>query len=105
MHGMSAHPEGTLLNRCLLAIALDLGNYAHYIKTQVNPICSHFPLNHTPFAGDYCFGTQNETYWADIRNSATRSYLYSTCTEGGLYQVAPKHGPSLISNVLDVNCK
>lgn len=32
-----------------------------------------------------------------------RSYLYTTCTEAGFYQVAPATGPSLISRVLQVN--
>lgn len=36
-------------------------------------------------------------------NSAGRSYLYSTCTEQGAYQVAPSSGPSLISKVLQVD--
>ena len=81
---------------------INLGNYANYIKKYVNPICTGYPLYHTPFDGDYCFGTQNQTYWADVRNSAKRSYLYTTCTENGFYQTAPKSGPSLISNVLDV---
>jgi len=80
----------------------NLGNYANYIKKYINPICTGFPLDHTPFDGHYCFGTQNQTYWADIRNSETRSYLWSTCTESGLYQVAPAYGPTLVSNVLDV---
>ena len=38
----------------------------------------------------------------DTANSGSRSYLYQTCTESGLYQVAPKHGPSLIANPLQV---
>jgi hypothetical protein len=42
------------------------------------------------------------TFWADTTNSASRSYLYSTCTEQGAYQVAPRNGPSLISHVLQV---
>lgn len=76
----------------------NLGNYAAYVKRVVLPICT---------TGDYdstaCFGTQNQSYWADTTNSATRSYLYSTATEQGAYQVAPAHGPSLISRVLQVN--
>ena len=44
-----------------------------------------------------------ETYWADTSNTALRSYLYSSCTEQGAYQVAPATGPSLISRVLQLN--
>lgn len=43
------------------------------------------------------------TFWANTTNSETRSYLYSTCTEQGAYQVAPQNGPSLISRVLQVD--
>lgn len=75
-----------------------LGAYANYVKQVVLPICS---------SGDYdstsCFGTQNASYWADTTNSALRSYLYSTCTELGAYQVAPASSPKLISQVLQVN--
>ena len=76
----------------------NLGNYANYIKQYLIPICDGVPINSVQ-----CFGTQNQTYYADITNSADRSYLYSTCTESGLYQVATAHGPSLISRVLQVN--
>ncbi|KAF4635431.1 hypothetical protein G7Y89_g2660 [Cudoniella acicularis] len=43
------------------------------------------------------------TFWADKTNGPNRSYLYTTCTELGAYQVAPKSGPSLIMNVLQVD--
>lgn len=76
----------------------NLGNYANYFKEAFLPLCP---------SGDYnsvsCFGTQNQTYWADTSNSALRSYLYTTCTELGAYQVAPSSGPSLIMNVLQVD--
>ncbi|KAI9667512.1 MAG: hypothetical protein M1821_000328 [Bathelium mastoideum] len=78
----------------------NLGNYANYVKEIVLPYCT---------TGDYdstengCFGTQNVSYWADTTNSDDRSYLYSTCTEQGAYQVAPPTGKSLISRVLQVN--
>ncbi|KAI7362193.1 hypothetical protein KC336_g21722, partial [Hortaea werneckii] len=49
-----------------------------------------------------CFGTQNESYWAETRNSGSRSYLYSTCTKSGIYQAARPYGPSLISRALQV---
>ena len=75
----------------------NLGNYANYIKKYIIPLCDGAPLNST-----YCFGTQNETYWALHHNHGKRSYLYSTCTEGGLYQVATKNGPSLVANPLTV---
>ncbi|KAJ9201928.1 hypothetical protein DTO164E3_3366 [Paecilomyces variotii] len=76
----------------------NLGNYANYVKNVVLPLCP---------SGEYdssaCFGTQNRSFWADTSNSATRSYLYTTCVEQGAYQVAPASGPSLISRVLQVN--
>lgn len=97
----------------------NLGNYANYVKEVVLGYCP---------SGDYgnseCFNTQNgkkplplaalltssrnthfqiEIYWADTTNTATRSYLYSTCTEQGAYQVAPVFGPSLISRVLQLD--
>ncbi|RWA08733.1 hypothetical protein EKO27_g6366 [Xylaria grammica] len=48
-------------------------------------------------------GTQNQSAWADITNSASRSYLYTSCTEQGAYIDAPKEGPSLISRVIDTS--
>ncbi|KAF2483542.1 extracelular serine carboxypeptidase [Neohortaea acidophila] len=82
---------------------INLGNYANYIKTAINPYCRHLPLNHTPHGHDFCFGTQNETYWADVRPWPLKSFLYTSCTEIGFYQAAPESGPSLISKVLNVN--
>jgi hypothetical protein len=77
---------------------LNLGNYANYIKQVLLPLCP---------SGDYnsveCFGTQNETFYADPSNSGSRSYLYSACTEQGTYQVARKTGPTLISRVLQID--
>ncbi|CAG8952089.1 hypothetical protein HYFRA_00000827 [Hymenoscyphus fraxineus] len=79
---------------------VNLGNYAAYFKKNFLPLCS---------SGDYdssiggCFGTQNETYWANPSNSGGRSYLWTTCTELGAYQAAPASGPSLIMNVLQVD--
>lgn len=73
----------------------NFGNYANYIKSYLLPICNGSPINSIS-----CFGTQNQTYYQDPTNSGGRSYLYSTCTESGLYQVATNHGPSLISRVL-----
>jgi hypothetical protein len=75
----------------------NLGNYANYIKNAINPLCTSGDIGSTS-----CFGTQNQTYWADITNSASRSYLYTTCTEAGAYQVAQPFGPSLISRVLQI---
>ncbi|KAG9231604.1 extracelular serine carboxypeptidase-like protein [Amylocarpus encephaloides] len=75
-----------------------LGSYANYFKKTYLPLCP---------SGDYdssqCFGTQNQTFWADVTNGGTRSYLWTTCTELGAYQVAPSSGPSLIMNVLQVD--
>ncbi|TID15117.1 hypothetical protein E6O75_ATG08370 [Venturia nashicola] len=76
----------------------NLGNYAHYIKENIIPLCHGAPIDSTA-----CFGTQNETYYARTANSGGRSYLYSTCAEQGAYQVAPSSGPSLISKVLQVS--
>jgi len=77
---------------------LNLGNYANYVKQTLLPLCA---------SGDYnsveCFGTQNETFYAISSNNEARSYLYSTCTEQGAYQVAQPDGPSLISRVLQVD--
>ncbi|KAK5107937.1 hypothetical protein LTR62_000542 [Meristemomyces frigidus] len=75
----------------------NLGNYANYIKQYLIPVCDGAPINSV-----LCFGTQNQTFYADTTNSASRSYLYSTCTESGLYQVARPYGPSLISRALQV---
>ncbi|OCL06367.1 hypothetical protein AOQ84DRAFT_223885 [Glonium stellatum] len=77
---------------------INLGNYANYVKQTLLPLCVDGDINNS-----VCFGTQNESYWADTTNSGDRSYLYSTCTEQGAYQVAPMHGPSLISRVLQVD--
>ncbi|TVY92702.1 putative extracellular serine carboxypeptidase [Lachnellula willkommii] len=59
-----------------------LGNYANYFKEVVLPGCESGDVN-SPLNG--CFGTQNP------------------CTEQGAYQVAPKSGPALIMNVLQVD--
>jgi hypothetical protein len=75
---------------------VNLGNYANYIKKYViDVICPGIPVNSTD-----CAGTQDVSFWSSIKNTGERSYLYTTCTEYGLYQVAPKHGPSLIANPL-----
>ena len=76
----------------------NLGNYAEYVKATLLPLCEGVPIDSTS-----CFGTQNETFYADPTNSLSRSYLYSTCTEQGVYQVAPASGPSLISRVLQID--
>ena len=76
----------------------NLGNYAQYVKQTLLPRCDGIPIDSTA-----CYGTQNQTFYADTTNSAARSYLYSTCTEQGAYQVAPASGPSLISRVLQVD--
>lgn len=61
---------------------VNLGSYANYIKKQVIPLCGGALINSSD-----CFSTQNQTFWAHYANSGTRSYLYTTCTEYGLYQV------------------
>lgn len=75
---------------------INLGNYANYIKKFVIPLCNGAPINSSS-----CFSTQNVSFWADTTNSAERSYLYTTCTEYGLYQVPEQPGiPSLLSNAI-----
>ena len=77
----------------------NLGNYAHYLKKYVLDVsCAGIPINSSD-----CAGTQNSSWWADVSHSATRSYLYTTCTEYGVYQTAPKNGPALIANPLQVS--
>lgn len=78
----------------------NLGNYANYIKQYLIPTCDG-----TPIASQDCFGRQNQSYYQDTTNSNSRSYLYSTCTEGGAYQAAyPKgQGPNLLSRAVTVN--
>lgn len=77
----------------------NLGNYAAYIKRVVLPLCATGEYNSAD-----CFGTQHPEHWADPTNGATRSYLYSTCTEFGAYQAAyPKGKKSLISRVINAN--
>ncbi|KAL7626655.1 hypothetical protein AAE478_003429 [Parahypoxylon ruwenzoriense] len=46
------------------------------------------------------WGTQNASFWANTQNSATRSYLYTSCVEQGAYIDAPKEGPTLLSRVV-----
>ncbi|KAI0435247.1 extracelular serine carboxypeptidase-like protein [Xylaria sp. FL1042] len=75
-----------------------LGGYANYIKKYTRPLCQ---------SGDYnshdCWGTQNQSAWAEIENSSGRSYLYTSCIEQGAYIDAPKEGPSLLSRVVDIS--
>jgi hypothetical protein len=73
-----------------------LGNYANYIKNSLLPLCP---------SGDYnsndCWGTQNASWWADITNSATRSYVYTSCIEQGAYIDGPTDGPALLSRIIN----
>ncbi|KAI5365513.1 putative peptidase S28, alpha/Beta hydrolase [Septoria linicola] len=75
----------------------NLGNYANYIKQYLVSTCDG-DIDSTS-----CFGTQNQTFYADPTNSASRSYLYSTCTESGAYQVARLDQPTLLSRVVQLN--
>ncbi|RYN52172.1 hypothetical protein AA0114_g5056 [Alternaria tenuissima] len=77
-----------------------LGGYADYVKKTLIPNCESGRIDSTD---EGCFGTQNQTDYADPSNGAARSYLYSTCSESGAYQVAPTNGPSLISRVLQID--
>jgi hypothetical protein len=78
-----------------------LGNYAEYIQQVLIPLCESGRIDSTDRG---CFSTQNQTLYANPTNDGGRSYLYSTCTESGLYQTAPKTGPSLISRQSQVEC-
>lgn len=75
-----------------------LGGWADYLKNVVVSMCPSEDLIDTT----ECFSTQNETYYADPTNSGDRSYLWSTCTEAGAYQVAPwdPEQPSLVLHTL-----
>ncbi|TRX91921.1 hypothetical protein FHL15_007240 [Xylaria flabelliformis] len=75
-----------------------LGGYADYIKKHTLPLCKSGKYN-----SHECWGTQNKSAWADITNTASRSYLYTSCTEQGAYIDAPKEGPSLLSRVVDIS--
>jgi hypothetical protein len=77
-----------------------LGAYANYVKEVVVSTCASTDLIDTTS----CFSTQNQTFYADITNSASRSYLYSTCTEQGAYQMPQPYGtPSLLSRAIDLD--
>lgn len=76
----------------------NLGNYATYIKNYIVPMCPDASLIDTTTPG--CFSTQNQTYWSDIANTNDRAYIYSTCTEAGIYQSARLYGPTLLSRVV-----
>ncbi|KAF2970247.1 hypothetical protein GQX73_g3300 [Xylaria multiplex] len=71
--------------------------------SDVDYSLSHY-TNGEPWVGlgGYA-GTQNQSAWADITNSGSRSYLYTSCTEQGAYIDSPKEGPSLISRVIDIS--
>ncbi|KIV95276.1 hypothetical protein PV10_02949 [Exophiala mesophila] len=76
-----------------------LGGYASYVKQVVVGPLSADVIDTT--AG---FSTQNETFYADPTSSASRSYLYSTCTEQGAYQMPQPAGtPSLLLRTITLN--
>ncbi|RMD40690.1 hypothetical protein DV735_g4430, partial [Chaetothyriales sp. CBS 134920] len=77
-----------------------LGAYANYVKEVIVSTCPSEDLIDTT----ECFSTQNQSYYADITNSGDRSYLYSTCSEQGAYQLPQPYGtPSLLSRAIDLN--
>jgi hypothetical protein len=76
----------------------NLGNYANYVK---NVIVHDYCTSQGQTVVE-CYSLQNISAFANPAINEARAYLYSTCTEAGLYQTAPKTGPSLISRVLDV---
>lgn len=43
------------------------------------------------------------TWWTELVDPETLSYLYTTCLEAGLYQAAHQDGKSLLSRVIDVD--
>ncbi|KAK6078317.1 serine carboxypeptidase S28 [Seiridium cupressi] len=73
-----------------------LGGYADYIQKYLLPGCSSGDLN-----SNDCWGTQNASWWADVSNSATRSYVYTSCVEQGAYIDAPTSSPALLSRVIN----
>lgn len=79
----------------------NLGNYANYIKNYIVPMCPDPSLIDTTTTG--CFSTQNQSYWADTTNNNNRAYIYSSCTEAGIYQVARATGPTLLSRVVKLD--
>ncbi|EME82213.1 uncharacterized protein MYCFIDRAFT_60304 [Pseudocercospora fijiensis CIRAD86] len=79
----------------------NLGNYATYIKNYIVPMCPDPSLIDTTTTG--CFSTQNQSYWADTTNNDNRAYIYSSCTEAGIYQVARATGPTLLSRVVKLD--
>jgi len=75
----------------------NLGNYANYIKTQINTLCP--PGSSLDSA--QCWGTHDKMHYADTSKSDGRSYLYQTCLELGAYtQAAPPQRRSLLSRVV-----
>jgi hypothetical protein len=52
-----------------------LGGYADYVKKILIPQCESGRIDSTDSG---CFGTQNQTYYADPSNGGGRSYLYSS---------------------------
>lgn len=40
------------------------------------------------------------TFWQELVDAGTRSYLYTSCLEAGVYQAANQNGKSLVSRVM-----
>ncbi|EXJ65267.1 hypothetical protein A1O7_01608 [Cladophialophora yegresii CBS 114405] len=79
-----------------------LGAYANYVKEVIVSACESEDLINTSTQG--CFSTHNQTFYAITDNSGSRSYLYSTCTEQGAYQMPQARGtPSLLSRVIGLD--
>lgn len=57
-----------------------LGGYTDYVKKTLVPQCESGRIDSTDPG---CFGTQNQTYYADPTNGGGRSYLYSSKASGG----------------------
>lgn len=73
-----------------------LGGYADYIQKYLIPNCASGDLN-----SNDCWGTQNASWWADVSNTGTRSYMYTSCAEQGAYIDSPTTGPTLLSRVIN----
>jgi hypothetical protein len=78
-----------------------LGSYAAYLQREVLPGCPNADYNGSE---DGCFGTQNATWWADVSNTVTRSYTYTSCIELGAYIDAPPPGQvALLSRTINTS--
>lgn len=59
-----------------------LGGYADYVKKVLVPLCESGRIDSTD---EGCFGTQNQSYWADVTNGGDRSYLWSSKSQSCIH--------------------